>query len=157
MSPLLAFILGLAALWVVQAVMVYRQGKAFMKRINQLRREGRVSIGVGYSRIRLRTFIVVVANRDNRVIRVERLSGLTIFARPRPIDRYAGLPLTEVVAVAEAQHAPVQILTALRQAADALLAESAKQEDAAGGSSTGSGPAPALREGEGGLPIADAI
>lgn len=152
-----AFILVLAALWVVQSVMVYRQGKAFMRRINELRRMGRVAIGVGYNRFRLRTFVVVVANRDDRVVRVERLSGLTIFAKTRPIDRYAGLPLTEVLAVAEANHAPVQILAGLKQAVEALLADDTKRGNAGEEESTSPGPAPAPREDERGMPIADAI
>jgi DNA-binding transcriptional regulator of glucitol operon len=156
LSPLFLIVV-LAVVWMLQSFFVYRQGKAFMRRIHELRQQGRVAIGVGYNRFRIRTFIVVVADSTDRVARIERLSGLTIFARVRPVERYSGLPLTEVVDVAMSQQAPRQFTTALKQAVDALIA------DRSGGTPAGDAdPQPeeegdAPRDEERGLPIAQAI
>jgi DNA-binding transcriptional regulator of glucitol operon len=157
----LFLIVALAVIWSAQSYLVYRQGKAFMRRIHVLRQEGRVAIGVGYNRIHVRTFVVVVADREDRVIRVERLTGLTIFARVRPVDRYAGLRLSEVVDVAVSQKAPRQFTTAIKQAVDALLADGTGES--AGSAADAPADAPAEEEGhaprdeEGGLAIAEVI
>lgn len=156
MDPLF-IIVGLAVIWSAQSYLVYRQGKAFMRRIHVLRQEGRVAIGVGYNRIHVRTFVVVVADHQDRIVRVERLSGLTIFARVRPIDRYAGLRLSEVVDVATSQQAPRHFITALRQAVDALIADSSEGTPAADADSAPEEDAHAPRDDERGLPIAEVI
>ncbi len=156
MDPLF-IIVALAVIWSAQSYLVYRQGKAFMRRIHILRQEGRVAIGVGYNRIHVRTFVVVVADRQDRVIRVERLTGLTIFARVRPVDRYAGLRLSEIVDVATNQKAPRQFVTALKQAADALLAEGAGDSAASATDAPAEEEGHAPRDEEGGLPIAEVI
>lgn len=147
MDLLFVFIVALAVLWVVQALLVYRQGKAFMKRISALRREGRLAIGVGYNRFRLRSFVVVVVDRQDRVVRVERLSGLTVFARSQPIDRYVGLPLAELPDVARARKLAPALVTALTQAVDALVA----------GDPTSGAQRTAIGEEEGGMPISETI
>ena len=67
-------------------------------------------------------YMVVVADRNDRVVRVERLSGLTVFARPQPINRYAGLPLTELSDVVRNQGSPRHFQQAIDQAVAALLA-----------------------------------
>ena len=156
MSPLFIIVV-LAGVWMLQSFLVYRQGKAFMRRIHTLRQQGRVAIGVGYNRFRLRTFIVVVADSADRVVRVERLSGLTIFARVRPVDRYSGLALTEVVDVAISQKAPAQFVTALKQAVEALIADSSGGTPAADADAQAEAEGRAPRDEERGLPIAQAI
>ncbi len=158
MDPLF-IIVALAVIWSAQSYLVYRQGKAFMRRIHVLRQEGRVAIGVGYNRIHVRTFVVVVADRQDRIVRVERLSGLTIFARVRPVDRFAGLRLQEVVDVATSQKASRQFTTALKQAVDALLTDDAGESPDSPASTADAaeeeGHAP--RDREGGLAIAEVI
>jgi len=145
-------ITALAVIWVAQSLFVYRQGRAFMRRIGELRREGRVAIGVGLNRLRIRNFLVVVADRNDRVVRVERLSGLTVFARPQPINRYAGLPLTELSDVVRNQGSPRHFQQAIDQAVAALLApESAPDPEL---------PLPADRGDlgeEGGVPISHTV
>ncbi len=156
MNPLFV-IVALAVVWSVQSFFVYRQGKAFMRRIHVLRQEGRVAIGVGYNRFRVRTFIVVVADHRDRVVRVERLSGLTIFARVRPVGRYAGLHLSEVVDVAKGQKAPPQVIAALQQAVDALVADSTGGTPEPGADADPEEEGPTPRDEERGLPIAQVI
>ncbi len=155
-SPLV-WIPLLAAVWVAQSIFVFYQGKAFAHRITELRREGRVAIGLAHNRIRVRTFVIVVADRDDRVVKVETLSGLTVFARPRTLPRYAGLPLTELSDVARANRAPAHFQKAASQAVQALLAPEPDTEGAAmpGGSHPGS--VPTMPAEEGGGPIAQRI
>ena len=114
-------IIALALIWVAQSIFVYRQGRAFMQRVSALRKMGRLAIGVGQNRFRIRNFIVVVVDGNDRVVRVERLSGLTVFARSQPINRYVGLPLVELSAVALSIGAPKHVQAAIDQAVKALL------------------------------------
>lgn len=155
-SPLV-WIPLLAAVWVAQSIFVFYQGKAFALRISRLRHEGRVAIGLAHSRIRVRTFVIVVADRGDRVVKVETLSGFTVFARPRTLPRYAGLPLTELVDVVRANKAPAHFLKAVDQAVQALLSPEPATDGAVMPGASHPGSADSLPAEEGGGPIAQRI
>ena len=59
-------LLGLA--WVLQLVLSMRQMRRFYRRVNELKRLGRSSIGVGGGTYRGRAYAVVVADPQGRVL-----------------------------------------------------------------------------------------
>lgn len=87
----------LAALWALQMYMAYLQAQAFMVEVRRLRGVGRAAIGVSSaSRLRRRTY-VALAEEDGRVVDAVKISGLTVFARPRLVTALRGCPLDALV------------------------------------------------------------
>ena len=158
---MLAFLPWIAALvfvWVLQSIFVFFQARAFARRITQLRHEGRLAIGLGRSRFRVRLFAIVVVNREDRVVKVETLSGWSVFARPRLLPRYAGLPVAELPQAVRAQKASRQLQGAIDQAVKALTQPEPSTEGAVmptrqDAADTADPP----EEEEGGVAIADPI
>lgn len=120
MSGILPWIALLIVVWVLQSTFVFFQAKAFAQRITQLRHEGRLAVGLGRSRIRIRMFAIVVVDRQDRVVRVETLGGWSVFARPRLLPRYVGLPVAELPDAVRAQKPSRQLQGAIDQAVKAL-------------------------------------
>jgi DNA-binding transcriptional regulator of glucitol operon len=85
---MLTFTLAFAALWIVQMLLSWRQGKRFMTDIAVLRDAGVVSIGCGKRR-GLRTY-VALAFRDGVVTDSRTLNGVTVFARAKPHPELLG-------------------------------------------------------------------
>lgn len=87
----------LAALWALQMYMAYLQARAFMLQVRRLRGVGRAAIGVSSTnRLRRRTY-VALAEENGRVIDAVKISGLTVFARPRLAPALRGCPLDALV------------------------------------------------------------
>ncbi|MDQ6712403.1 MAG: transcriptional regulator GutM [Candidatus Dormibacteraeota bacterium] len=110
--------LGLA--WVVQLVLSMRQMRRFYRRVNELKRLGRTTIGVGGGTYRGRAYAVVTADSVGRVLSAEVMSGISVFAGLRPLPDVKGW---NVAALRETP--PPSLNTkqraALSQAADKLL------------------------------------
>ena len=89
----------LAVMWALQMFLAYRQAKVFMARVRQLRGLGRTAVGVSSrSRFMRRAYVALAVDGDERVVGAVKLSGLTVWARPRPVDELRGRPLDELVA-----------------------------------------------------------
>jgi DNA-binding transcriptional regulator of glucitol operon len=149
MSSLLIWIPLLVGVWVAQSFLVFLQARAVTRRISALRQGARVAVGLGRSRIRVRTFVLVSADRADRVVKVESLSGWSVFARPQDMARYAGLPLAELPDIVRAQKAPRPFQVAVEQAVKALLEPEPSTEGAVMPDRHGPDP----EEEEGGVPI----
>lgn len=90
-------VVAMAALWALQMYLAYRQARAFMAQVRQLRTRGRTAVGVSsHSRMRRRTYVALAADADDRVVDAIELSGLTVFARPRPAVALRGRRLTDL-------------------------------------------------------------
>jgi glucitol operon activator protein len=81
-------VLGLA--WILQLVLSMRQMRRFYRRVSELKRLGRTTIGVGGGTYRGRAYAVVVADASGRVVTAEIMSGISVFAALRPLPDVNG-------------------------------------------------------------------
>jgi glucitol operon activator protein len=89
----------LAVMWALQMFLAYRQAKAFMARVRQLRGLGRTAVGVSsQSRFKRRVYVALAVADDQRVVGAVKISGLTVWARPRQADDLCGRTLDDLVA-----------------------------------------------------------
>ena len=123
--PMGYLVIGLGVVWMFQMLLSTWQMKRFYARIAQLRRKGRVAIGKAGTAWRLRQYAVVVVNKQNTVVAVERLSGLTIFARLRPVEGLVGRPLEALIDDSVALPVSNKFRLALKDAAGYLLEDPA--------------------------------
>jgi glucitol operon activator protein len=93
-----ALLVGLlAVMWALQMYLAYRQARAFMSEVRRLRGLGRTAIGVSsQSRIKRRVYVALAVDLDGRVIQAVKISGLTVWARPRRVDGLRGRSLDEL-------------------------------------------------------------
>ena len=83
--------LGLiGVVWVLQLLLSLRQMRRFYRRVGELKKLGRTSIGVGGGTYRGRAYAVVVADPAGRVQTAEIMSGISVFAALRPLPELNG-------------------------------------------------------------------
>lgn len=116
----------LGILWALQMYLAYRQSQAFMASVRRLRGAGRTAIGVSsMNRMRRRTYAAVAAV-DGVVADAISLSGLTVWARPRPALALRGCSLHGLLDEREALD---PLVRAAAMAAQSLL-RPATEDDA---------------------------
>lgn len=81
-------VLGLA--WVLQLFLSIGQMRRFYRRVAELKRLGRTAVGVGGGTYRGRAYAVVVADPTGRVLTVEVMSGISVFAGLKPLREVTG-------------------------------------------------------------------
>lgn len=121
--PELVVIIGLiVAAWLVQIVLSYRQAMEFAHKVADMRRLGRVVVGLGRGRLRSRVYAVVAVGHDDRVVAAEVLRGWSTLSKPKSILGLPGLPyerLCDTPAVADLERslrdALCQVVTTLRE------------------------------------------
>ncbi len=120
-------IIALALAWFVQLGLSYFQMRRFYRRIGQLRRLGRVSIGKAGSAWRRRQYAVVVVDKEHRIVHVEQLSGWTVLAALKPVTGVAGHSLHDLFD--DRTNLPVspKLRLAMQSAATFLLEADASQ------------------------------
>jgi DNA-binding transcriptional regulator of glucitol operon len=89
-----------AAAWGVQFALAYWQLRRFHRRIAELRKLGRCSVGLHGDRWRGRTYAVLAIDRQDRVLDVEVFRGWTVLAQLRPIEGLAGMRLDAILGTA---------------------------------------------------------
>jgi DNA-binding transcriptional regulator of glucitol operon len=111
-----AIALLLAFMWALQYGMSFWQMRRYYKRLAELRREGVVWVGLAGSAWRRRQYAVLVVSPEQRIVRVEQLSGWTVLASLKPVPGLAGRPVTDLLE--EGLQLPVskKLLLALRNA-----------------------------------------
>jgi DNA-binding transcriptional regulator of glucitol operon len=114
-------ILALGIAWGIQYGLAYFQLKRFYRRINELRRLGTVSIGKGGSTWRLKIYVVLVVDKEKRIVHVEQLSGWTILAKLRPLPGLEGRPVQDLFDDTLALPVTQKQLLALRSAAEFII------------------------------------
>lgn len=125
-------LLGLA--WVLQFFLSMRQMRGFYRRVSELRQFGRTSIGVGGGTYRGRAYAVVVADPSGRVLTAELMSGISVFARLRPLPEVKGWNLRAMC------EAPPTSLNAKQKAALCQAANKLQQGGEASNSVTDHAP-----------------
>jgi glucitol operon activator protein len=110
-------IVGLALAWAIQYVLTFWQMRRFYARIAQLRRYGKVSIGVAGSAWKRRQYAVLVVDVNHRIVRAEQLSGWTVLATLKPIAGLNGRPMSDLFDDEVELPVSEKLLLALRNAA----------------------------------------
>ncbi len=78
----------------LQLWLSFTQSRRFHRHVMSLRRKGGVvSVGVTGTKWSFRVYAVLVMDENRTVTVAQKLSGLTVFARPKPEPSLRGLPL----------------------------------------------------------------
>ena len=119
MSAGFIIIAALVAGWLVQIYFTYRQSMAFNDDVRRLRKAGTVSVGVGGNRYKGRRSFVAVAIDETGVVRdAITLSGLTTFARARPLPGLFDVKVSVLRSDRDLPHVSPSQRVAARQAAE---------------------------------------
>jgi len=88
---------AVAAGWVLQLVLAFRQSMAFNNAVRVLRASGTVSVGSAGRRYRGGRAFVAIAVDDHNIVRdALSLRGFTTFARARPVPALVGLKVNQL-------------------------------------------------------------
>ena len=90
-------ILTLAAGWMFQVWLVGQQTRNFYNRMKELRKDGRASIGLAGNIYKGRIYTVLVLDEEDRIIHAEKLSGITVFAKLKPVSELMGVTLEDLM------------------------------------------------------------
>jgi len=85
--------LVVAAAWALQFLLSYWQLRRFHRRLAELRKLGRCSIGMYGNRWRGRTYGVLVVDEHDRVRHAESFRGWTVFSQLQPVAGLDGMRL----------------------------------------------------------------
>ena len=112
-------IAALVAGWLVQIFFTYRQSMAFNDQVRRLRTTGTVSVGVGGNRYKGRRSFVAIAVDDAGIVRdAICLSGLTTFARAKPVPGLLDVKVSVLRGTRDVPHVSPSQRLAARQAAE---------------------------------------
>ncbi len=117
----------LAAMWILQYVLSFYQMRRYYKRLADLRREGLVWVGMAGSAWRRRQYVALVVSPDQRIVRVEELSGWTVLATLKPLPGLEGRPVSDLSDDSVALPVSKKQLAALRDAVKHMQAHAAKK------------------------------
>ncbi len=112
----------IAFMWASQLALAYMQAKNFQKDIKRLRKMGMVATGMGGKRYRGgRAFVALAADENNIVQDGLVLRGFTVFTKSKPLPKYKGFSLDEIISgtrVVEGE--PQKVMDAAKHAAQLL-------------------------------------
>ncbi len=122
MNMIEQFALAALAAWLIQLGLAYRQARVFYRRISSLRKLGRCATGLSGGRYRGRVYVALVVHPlTHRVIKAEKLSGLTVFATLKSVTQLEGRSLDELLnPQLSIEGVPPRVLEAARSAAEAI-------------------------------------
>lgn len=90
-------IIGLVVAWIAQLGLSLLQTKRFYGRRGELKKLGRVSVGLAGSTYKGKIYTVIVVDENDRIINAEKLSGMTVFANLKPVPEIVGLSLEDLL------------------------------------------------------------
>ena len=115
-------IAAVVAGWMVQMYVTYQQATAFNREVLALRRQGRVSVGVGGKRYRGgRAFVAVAIDPEDVVVDAITLQGFTTFARARALPALRGQQVSRLGGEHDVPGLSRQQRLAARQAATLFM------------------------------------
>lgn len=120
-------VLLLAIMWALQYGLSFWQMRRYYKRLSELRREGMVWVGLAGSAWRRRQYAVLVVSPDQRIVRVEQLSGWTVLATLKPVPGLEGRPVSDLLDDSVPLPVSGKLLLALRDAVKHMQAYAAKK------------------------------
>jgi DNA-binding transcriptional regulator of glucitol operon len=119
---MVVFLVLLVIAWTLQGVSSFWQARRFYGRIQQMRTLGRSAVGVAGSIYRTKAYGVLAVDKQNRIVRAEKLTGFTIFAQLRPVDLLVGHTLSDLLSGPVEGLSP-KLYSAFKMAAEALMKE----------------------------------
>ncbi|MGQ0600478.1 MAG: transcriptional regulator GutM [Anaerolineales bacterium] len=126
-STATVIILMLALMWALQYALSFWQMRRYYRRLAELRREGTVWVGLAGSAWKRRQYAVLVVDRDNRIVRVEQLSGWTVLAALQPVPGREGRPVSDLTDDTLPLPVSDKLLLALRDAVKHMQAYAKKK------------------------------
>lgn len=94
MSQLAFFALVLGFVWLLQLMLSLLQTRRFYRRFSELRQGSYASaIGMAGTTWKRKEYAILVVDSDHRVMRAQRLGGITVFATPKPLPALEGVAL----------------------------------------------------------------
>jgi glucitol operon activator protein len=99
MDPTTQLILIAIIAWVLQILLGYFQVRAFNSHLRQVAEHGAIKIGRTQSRWKARTVVLMALNEENIIQDARIMKGLSVFSRPKKLDKLIGLqaPLPSTV------------------------------------------------------------
>lgn len=110
-------VLGLAVGWFVQVLLTGRQTQRFYNRMKVLRKDGVASIGTTGGIYKGRVYVVLVVDKEDRIVHAEQLSGWTTFSELRPVPVLQGKNLADLMDEQNPLPLKPKMLQAFRNAA----------------------------------------
>jgi DNA-binding transcriptional regulator of glucitol operon len=125
---------ALAVAWFIQLYFANTQMRRFYSRVAELRRKhnGITSIGMEGSTWKRRQYVVLVADKEKRILAVEQLSGWTVLAKLQPVPGLEGITFTELFDDTVALPVHNKLLLAMRDAAKHILAAEKEEKEKSG-------------------------
>lgn len=117
----------LAFMWALQYALSFWQMRRYYGRLSELRREGLVWVGMAGSAWRRRQYVALVVSPEQRIVRVEQLSGWTVLATLKPLPGLEGRPVSDLTDDSLALPVTPKQLAALRDAVKHMQAHAAKK------------------------------
>jgi DNA-binding transcriptional regulator of glucitol operon len=117
MSGWAIIIVAVAAGWVLQLGMAWRQARRFSAAVSGLRRSTGDKVSVGMGKRRLRKAYVAIATDGSTVTKALVLRGMTTFAQAVPEPALAGQRLRELAEGRVPDGLPAPVVAAATQAA----------------------------------------
>lgn len=90
------FILAFAGVWVLQIVMTQIQARHYRVTFQEIRNvthAGYLGVGVHKPRWGVGSVVILVTNQERVVLKAAHMTGVTVFARFKPMDALVGKPL----------------------------------------------------------------
>jgi DNA-binding transcriptional regulator of glucitol operon len=114
-------IMALAAGLALQLFFTGWQTKRFYSRLKQIRKDGKTSIGLDGGIWTGRRYAVLVVDENLEILHAERFSGLTIFAKLKPVNELIGHSVNDLLEEDSSFSLSKGMLKAFRNAAKELL------------------------------------
>ncbi len=108
-------------MWILQFGLTYFQMKKYTARLKIIRQDGLTAVGMSGNRYKGRTYGVLTADKNNRVIHAEKMSGWTTFSNLRPVPDLVGLTLEQILDEENALPISDKLHLAFRNAANDLI------------------------------------
>jgi glucitol operon activator protein len=124
-------VLGLGFMWVLQYALTFWQMRRYNKRLSELRKGGLVWVGLNGSAWKGRQYAVIVVDKENKIVKVEQLSGWTVLATLKPVPGFEGRPVSDLTDENVTLPVSEKMLLALRDAVKHMEAHARKQAEKA--------------------------
>lgn len=82
--------IAFAVFYALQTVLALRQATNYSRHYGQMRRRGRVAIGKQKNLVVSGAIVMFLLDEDDVVVEGTRLSGVTVFSRFKPFERFTG-------------------------------------------------------------------
>ncbi|MEN9710213.1 MAG: hypothetical protein RL441_205 [Actinomycetota bacterium] len=119
-------IMLIAAMWLVQLFLTFKQSMRFNDVLKPLRQQGRTAVGLGGKRYRGGRAFVAIAEQGGTVVDARMMTGFTVFARPQECPELKGLSLTLLASDDNIPDMKAKVRSAAQMAAETLLRQAEK-------------------------------